>query len=165
LKRNPMHGHSAPQFRRHQGRAGFTLIEMLIVVAVGIVLTVIAIPVVSRALVNMQINSAVSDFEGAIASSRYRAIKDSQAYTFVITVPANTYVLSATGNTISLPPYIAINGGTAGTYTYDLCPNGMVYGAGGCPGAAPPALSFAYQGRQINIAVSEVGNVTTTIIH
>jgi len=153
-------------------QAGFTLIELVAALAIGTVLTAVAIPVFSRAMANMKINSAVSDFSGAIASSRYRAIKDNQVYTFVLTVPPNTYVLTnsgtgAAGTPIPMPSSVSINGGTSATYTYTLCPNGMVYGAGGCNANAnlPPALSFVYQGRQINVAISEVGNVKTTIIH
>ncbi|MGH9739154.1 MAG: pilus assembly FimT family protein [Candidatus Acidiferrales bacterium] len=153
-----------------QPSAGFTLLEMLLVVLVGMVMTAIAIPVLSRAMANMRINSAVSQFSGAIQSTRFRAIKDSQPYTFVLTTPANTYVVSNTVNpaptTVPLPSYITITGGSGSPFTYTLCPNGIVYGAGGCSPNPnqPPALSFTYQGRQINVAVSDVGNVTTTTI-
>ena len=134
------------------------------------ILAALAVPVLSSAMTNMRINSAVTQFSGALASSRYRAIKDSQPYTFVLTAPANTYVvantITGTATTpVPIPSYISINGGAAGTYTYTLCPNGTVYGAGGCPSVNPaPALSFTYQGRQINLAVSGVGNVITTVI-
>jgi prepilin-type N-terminal cleavage/methylation domain-containing protein len=157
--------------KRRSRRAGFTLIEMVIVVAAGVILTAIAIPVITTAMVNMRINSAVSQFSGAIASARYQAIKDSQPYTLVLTAPANTYLVTNTStgrlsiNTpapVPMSTYVSIDGGTAGTYTYTLCPNGIVYGAGGCPSAnAPPALLFTYQSRQINVSVSGVGNVTT----
>ncbi len=150
-------------------RAGFTLLEALIVVSVGIVLTAAAIPVLNSAMTNMRINSAVSDFTSALTTARYQAIKSGQICTFVITAPANTYVLtipsSGAAPAAPLSSYVTINTGS-GTSTYTLCPNGTVYGAGGtCPGASqPPALSFKYQNRQINIAVSEVGNVSSTII-
>ncbi|MGA9883633.1 MAG: prepilin-type N-terminal cleavage/methylation domain-containing protein [Candidatus Acidiferrales bacterium] len=156
--------------RRFRPLAGFTLIEMVTVVAIGLILTAVAIPVFSTAMANMRINSAVSAFSGAISSARYHAIKDSQTYTFVLTTPANSFVLTNTStgvaaNAVPLPSYVSISGGSGSPYTYTLCPNGMVYGAGGCPGADPPALSFLYQGRQINLAVSEVGNVTKTVVN
>lgn len=156
--------------RRLRPTPGFSVIELVTTIAVGMILAAIAIPMVNSAMATMRINAAVSQFEGALSSSRFQAIKNSQPYTFVLTAPANTYVLTntATGaanNPVPMSSYVNINGGTAGTYTYTLCPNGMVYGAGGCPSVnAPPALSFTYQGRQINTAVSGVGNVTTTII-
>ncbi len=158
-----------PSNGRLHRRRGFSLIELLTTVSIGMILTVIAVPLINSALATMRINSAVSQFTGAISSSRYQAIKDSQAYTFVLTAPANTYVVTNTVTGVAskptpIPSYIGING-SGGTFTYTLCPNGMVYGAGGCPSVnPPPALSFTYQGRQINIAVSGVGNVTTTVI-
>jgi prepilin-type N-terminal cleavage/methylation domain-containing protein len=175
LKRNRAGKHSATEFEFSRARAGFTLIEALVVMAVGLILTVIAIPVVSQAMTNMRINAAVSQFSGAIASARYQAIKDSQRYTFTLTTPANTYavkniVTGATPNgAVPLPSYVTIAAISGSSLTYTLCPNGIVYGAGGVcsppPATAPPSLSFTYQGRQINVAVSGVGNVTTTTIH
>jgi hypothetical protein len=141
----------------------------MVTLAIGLVLTAISIPVFSTAMAGMRINSAVSGFSGALSTARYHAIRDDVSYTLVLTVPANTYVLTSsagpTTGPLPLPSYVLINTGTAATYTYTLCPNGMVYGAGGCPGAAPTTLSFTYQGREINVAISEVGNVTKTIIH
>lgn len=155
-----------------RSRSGFTLIEMVLVVLVGMTMAAIAIPVLTKAMTNMRINSAVGQFSGAIASARFRAIKNSQQYTLVLTTPANTYVVTNTvtsqaDSAVPLPSYITITGATGSTFTYTLCPNGIVYGAGGCsPNPnTPPALSFTYQNRQINIAVSDVGNVTTTTIH
>jgi type II secretory pathway pseudopilin PulG len=172
LKRNQAGRHPAPRPSLPSSAAGFTLLEALIVVAIGIIMTAVAIPVISTAWANMRINSSVADFTAALNTSRYQAIKNSQIYTMAITAPGNTYVLTDISATppsaapaVALPPYITINSG-GGVYTYTLCPNGMVYGAGGaCPGPVPPALLFKYQNRQINISVSEVGNVSTTIIH
>jgi type IV fimbrial biogenesis protein FimT len=170
LKRKRAKALLAAPIRRNSRHSGFTLIELVITISIGLVLTALSIPVFSTAMAGMRMNSAVSGFSGALSSARYHAIKDDVVYTFVLTVPANTYVLTNTStgtasSPLPLPSYVLINTGTAATYTYNLCPNGMVYGAGGCPGAAPTALSFTYQGRQVNVAISEVGNVTKTNIH
>jgi hypothetical protein len=131
-----------------------------------------SIPVYQSIMANMQMNSMASAISGVISQTRYAAIMNAQVYTFVITTPANTYVVSnvtaVTANAaVPLPgTQIAINGGTNATYTFTLCPNGTVYGAGGtCPTSPltlPPALSATNKGRQVNINVSSVGNVTTT---
>ncbi len=153
---------------------GFTIIELLIVVLVGIILTAISIPVYQTAMMNMQMNSMVSAISAAISQTRYAAIMNSQVYTLSITAPANTYVVTnistSTANaTVPLPStLIALNGGTSATYTFTLCPNGTVSGAGGvCPpvsNTVPPALTATNNGRQVDINVSSVGNVTTTRI-
>jgi hypothetical protein len=129
----------------------------------------------NTAMNNMHVNSMVDAISGAIAKARYQSIMTSQEYTVVFTVPTNTYVVTNVGTGVAttatpLPSKsVLLNGGTAGTTTFTFCPNGTVYGAGaGCTppaGAVPPALSVSSQGRQINVAVSGVGNVTTTTIH
>ncbi|HYM07657.1 MAG TPA: prepilin-type N-terminal cleavage/methylation domain-containing protein [Terriglobales bacterium] len=151
---------------------GFTIVELLIVVLVSGILAAMAIPRFQSAMQGMQLNSTVSAISGAISQARYAAIANAQVYTLAITAPANTYVVSnvtaGTSNAaVPLPSTaILINNGTAATYTYTLCPNGTVYGAGGtCPTSpltAPPALAATNNGRQVNINVSSVGNVATT---
>jgi prepilin-type N-terminal cleavage/methylation domain-containing protein len=171
LKRSQAGRRSAHCPALPSGEAGFTLLEIVVAVVIGVILTALAIPVISHAVADMRMNSTVSAFSGALSSSRYQAIRDSQTYTLVLTAPSNTYVLTNTstntaGRPVLLSSYVPINGG-AGSFTYSLCPNGTVCGAGGCTGNVnqPPALSFTHQGRQINVAVSEVGNVTATTIH
>jgi Tfp pilus assembly protein FimT len=171
-------GHESDRHRRTSRQCGFTVPELLITCLVGTVLTAVSIPMFYNALNSMRLSNMVSNLSGTISGTRYQAIMKNQVYTLVITVPANTYVVTnvttstagaatplANGQTIKL------NGGTAATYTYYLCPNGTVYGAsGGCPGqtgfasVAPTTLSVSYGSRQVNIAVSTVGNVTTTTI-
>jgi prepilin-type N-terminal cleavage/methylation domain-containing protein len=165
--------------RRTGGQRGFTVPELLITAVIGTVLTVVAIPMFYNALNNMRLSNMVSNLSGIVSSTRYQAIMKSQVYTLVITVPANTFVVTnfSTSTAGAATPLangqtIKLNGGTAATYTFTLCPNGTVYGAtsGLCPGqagfasVAPPALSVTYGSRQVNIAVSTVGNVTTTTI-
>jgi prepilin-type N-terminal cleavage/methylation domain-containing protein len=157
-----------------KGLRGFTIVELMIVVLVGLVLTAISVPLFKTAMMNMQLNSTASAITGAISQTRYAAIMNAQVYTLVITVPGNTYVVSnvtaGTANSaVPLPgTAIAINGGTAATYTFTMCPNGSVYGAGGtCVSATttPPAISVSNSGAQINISVSGVGYVSTTRVH
>lgn len=152
---------------------GFSLLEILVVVLAGTILSAMAIPVVNASMTTMRLSSTASAMSSAVSNTRYRAIKDSQIYTLVLTTPANTYVVTDTGTGTSDPlaplpyPAIALNGAASTTYTFTLCPNGTVYGAGGtCPGnSSPPAIAATYQGREIDINVSTAGNVTTTTIH
>jgi prepilin-type N-terminal cleavage/methylation domain-containing protein len=154
---------------------GFSMLEVLMVLLISGILVGISIPVFKYALSDTNMTSTISGFSAAISQTRYASIMNSQIYTLALTVPADTYVVKNVSSGVSNPALplvsqaVVINGGGAATYTFTLCPNGTVYGAGavcGAPGnAAPPALTATSNGRQVNINVSTVGNVTTTIVH
>ena len=152
---------------------GFSLLELVIVTAIGTILTLVSIPVINTTMAGMRLSSTVNSLTGALSAARYRAIMNSQVFTLALAEPANTYVVTNVGTgqadaAVPLPSKaVAINGGGTATYTFTFCPNGIVYGSGGvCPGNnTPPALTATSLGRQINISVSSVGNVTTTTIH
>lgn len=156
-----------------KGSPGFSVIELLMVLLAGSIVAAMAVPVYQTAKSGMQVTSTANAIAGAISQTRYLALMNSQIYTLTITAPANTYVAKniSTGvsnSSVPLPnSLVQINGGASATYTFTLCPNGTVFGAGGaCPGATtPPAISATYQGRQTNLTVSGVGNVTTTTIN
>jgi prepilin-type N-terminal cleavage/methylation domain-containing protein len=56
--------------------AGFSLLELTMTMAVGVILTLVAIPVVKSSVQYFRVRSAVSSVTGAIQSTRYRAIFD-----------------------------------------------------------------------------------------
>lgn len=153
---------------------GFSLVELLMVLLIGTILTVMAVPILGTVMSSMRVNSMVNAISGAIGKTRYRALTSSQAYTLALNVPANTYIVTNVSTATADGPVplpstsVVVNGGANSTYTYTFCPNGTVYGAGGtCSNNPnlPPALAITNQTRQTNISVSTVGNVTTTIIH
>jgi len=153
--------------------AGLSLPELMIGMAVAAILTAMSVPVVNSTMSRMRMNSAVSSISTAISKARYQSIRNSDIYTLAINVPQNTYVVTDVSTNVAntavpLPNTVAINGGNSAVFTYTLCPNGTVYGAGGtCTNNtnAPPALTVTYSQLQTNIAVSTVGNVSTTVIH
>src|SRR5690348_1882534 len=163
MKRLTRYSHSSQDVTSVYSRSkGFTIIELLVVMAIGLVIAAMSIPVVQSALSSMRLNSAVTSISTTISKTRYRAIRNSDIYTLAISTPLNTYVVAdVSANVVDrvepLPSLVAINGGGAAVYTYTFCPNGMVYGAGGtCVNNAnlPPALSATYQTRLTNINVS-----------
>ena len=143
-----------------------------LVMLVLAVLTAITVPYYNGARLDSQMNSMASAISGVVAQTRYAAIMNSQIYTLVFTAPANTYVVtnvstSTAASAVPLPTTtVTINTGTSATYTFTFCPNGTAYGSGGtCPGTnAPPVLTLANSQRKLQLNVSSVGNVTTTII-
>lgn len=159
--------------RRNRHIAGLSLVELLVVMAIGTILTLLSVPVFNSAMASMRMNSMVNSLSTAIGKTRYRAIMNSQIYTLTLSTPANTFVVTnvQTGvadKVVPLPTrVVAINGGGNAIYSFTFCPNGTAYGAGGaCPGVnVTPALTLTYQSRQTNMTISSVGNVTTKTIH
>ena len=154
------------------------MIELLVVVVVGVIITAIAVPVFTTAMNNMRMNSAVSGISAALSKTRYRALMTSQNYTLVLTTATDTFVVTNTNTGVAdaavpLPStLVTLTGGTNGTFSYTFCPNGMAYGAAAvcnitndATNTAAPTITVSYLGRQTTVNVSSVGNVTNTIIH
>ncbi len=59
---------------RGRGSRGFTLLELVLVIAVGMILAAMAVPVIWNTMRIYSMRSAISSLTGAISSSRYQAI-------------------------------------------------------------------------------------------
>ena len=165
---------------RHQrnGSAGISVLEIVTVLVIAMIMTAIAIPVMTNAMNNMRMTSMTNAISATISKTRFRAIMNAQQYSLVISYPANTYLVTNVNTGIAdktepLPStLVVLSGGTGGTFTYTLCPNGMVYGTGAAcqipsdsTNNPAPDITIAYQGRQIYINVSNAGTITTQIQH
>ncbi|HET9804547.1 MAG TPA: prepilin-type N-terminal cleavage/methylation domain-containing protein [Candidatus Acidoferrum sp.] len=81
--------------RATRSNRGFSLIEMVMVVAVGLVLAAISVPVIQSVTRTMRLNAAVSAVTGAMQSTRYRAIYDGCPYTISFFKDSDTYQLAS----------------------------------------------------------------------
>jgi prepilin-type N-terminal cleavage/methylation domain-containing protein len=104
-------------------RQGFTLIEMVMTVAVVLITAVIAVPLVQNVTAYFKLRGAVSSVTGAIQSTRYQAIYQGCQYQIVFTAapgagqPANYQVQGE--------PYSAASQ-TCGAAFVNICPAGFV---------------------------------------
>lgn len=142
---------------------GFTLIEIVIVIMVGTILTAMAIPQIKSSLNTYRLNSAVAMAKWSIQSTRFQALMKGYPYQVAFSstnfnyqiqnLPSGT-TYSNVGGTVPLASWpMTMSADT----TLRFLPNGSV-------NAPVGGLSFTitYQGTTKTITVSNYGNVTVT---
>jgi Tfp pilus assembly protein FimT len=147
---------------------GFSLIEILVVMALGIVLTGIAIPMTSNAVKTMRLTAAVSTAAGTIQSTRYLAIMNAYPYQITFTPstiayqilsevpPATTFSNVGTAVPVSGPGAVTISR----TMTLQFYANGTVTEI---PTTGNMTFSITNAiGGSNTLTVSSVGNVAVT---
>lgn len=83
-----------PNARRaelHQSVQGFSLLELMFVVTIVVIMTVMAIPLLSNVTGYFRLRGAVSNVTGAIQSTRYLAIFQGCPFQLVLNSAAGTY--------------------------------------------------------------------------
>jgi prepilin-type N-terminal cleavage/methylation domain-containing protein len=153
--------------RRPPGNSrGFSLIEMLVMLAIGTILTVMAIPSVNAGLRNYRIDGAISAVTWAIHSTRYQALMQGYPFQVVLTSASNNYQIQSMP-----PPAVAYsNVGTAvpisswpvllsADTTLNFRPNGFVSST---PAVTGLTFTLTYKGVCQRLTVTNYGNVSVT---
>jgi Tfp pilus assembly protein FimT len=145
-------------------RAGFSMIELCIVMTITMVVMGMAIPMVRQTVSRYRLGAAVSSVTGAIRATRYQALMKGYRYRLAITPSSKTYQLSS-----MIPPATAYSSeGSAvpitsnavtisAPTTLEFRPNGQVSAVTGALD-----LDLSYEGVTKTITVSTYGNVTVT---
>jgi len=151
------------QLQQHQMRthAGYSLIELLLVVAISMIMGAMAIPATRSAIASYDLSAAVDSATGAIQSTRYQAIMQGYPYQVAINATNNTFQVlnevppaasfTAVGNTVPLSGVpITVSAST----TLQFKPNGSV-------SATVGAMSFtiSYNGTTKTVTVSNYGSI------
>lgn len=162
---------------RARAARGFTLLELVIVVAIGMILAGLATPIVVNTLRVYKMRSAVTTMTGLISNARYQAIFHGCKTQIVFTAPAYTYQISsqqpAFGGQACQAVFVPTTGvlalsGTGislnQTVTLTFSPGGGVSSA---PVMNPMQMILTYPGftgtvPQETIQVSNYGNITVT---
>ncbi len=157
--------------------AGFTLMELLITVAIGMIMTVIALPLLVNGLAGYRLRGAVASMTGIIQATRYQAIFNGYPFQVVINSVAMTYQVKSdptrtgafsdvcVGGAVSPCPVslagssaaVAINASTTLTFS----PGGSVSSTTAAGGVT--AIIVTYSGKQETINVSSYGNTKVTM--
>jgi Tfp pilus assembly protein FimT len=174
-----MSGGSEMNVKRHrQGRffgrgrkavsGGFTTVELLVALGVGVIMTAVAVPTLLNTVRSYALRSAVASFTGAIQATRYQAIFHGCSYQIAFSQATLTYQVSG---------QIAAAGACAGAFTnignpIPVSTSGVTldqdvtlqFRPGGSTSAVvgAPTMALSYAGRTETITVSTYGNIKVT---
>lgn len=155
--------HGKPFQKQRPSARGFTMIEMLITLSVGLVLAAVSVPVISSTLAFLRLNAAVASITGAISATRFQAIMHGYPYTVAFDPTTLSYQIAdstvspfATFTNVGNPVPLSSSGGVViGTATtLEFKPNGIVQ-----PTLGAMSFTVTYAGRTKTITVSGVGRV------
>lgn len=145
---------------------GFSLLELVVTLAVMMIATAIAVPLVANAIAQFKMNSAVLSTTGIIQATRYRAISSGYPYRVVFSSAALTYQVQSDPNSngtfsnvgTAVPIASAsINPVMNADITLQFRPNGTV---STIAGALPMTLTLKNQTK--TITVGTYGNIDVT---
>jgi Tfp pilus assembly protein FimT len=152
------------QIGRRRTYAGFTMIELCIVVTIGLIVMGFAIPIVATTVSRYRLNGAVSALTGAIRTTRYQALMKGYRHRLAISPTNRNYQVSQDpekdGTFTNLGSAIPFTGAStaivvSAATTLEFRPNGQV-------AATTGDLDFdvTYSGNTKTITVTTYGNVT-----
>jgi prepilin-type N-terminal cleavage/methylation domain-containing protein len=166
MSKKSIHGYGAA--------SGFSLVELLLVVAVGLILSAMAIPVARTAIASYQLDAAVDSVSGAIQGARYQAIMHGYLYQVDFNSATNQFQLSSeippaatfssvgTAVPISSSPVTlgvgTTNSNSTGQVIMQFKPNGSVSVTSGQ--SMPLSLTISYNGATKTLTVSNYGSVS-----
>ena len=140
--------------------------EMIFVIAIVLLMSVMAIPLVNNAIAVYRLRAAVASVTGAIQTTRFQAISSGYPYQVAFNAAANTLQVQSdpnfsgtyanVGNAIPLAgSSIPVILGTSTTLRFR--PSGIVTAAVGST-----TLTLTYGAKTETITVSSYGNVKVT---
>jgi prepilin-type N-terminal cleavage/methylation domain-containing protein len=151
---------------------GFTLLELVLVVAIAMVLAAIAVPVINNTMHVYTLRSTIAGFTGIIQSTRYQAIYHGCPYQLTFTASTMTYTVAsevpAVGTTTCLAamgtasPAIPLPGKGSvlnGNLTLLFHPSGQVQAT---TGSLTTTMTFPGISQAENIQISTFGRIYVT---
>lgn len=150
----------------HLSIRGFTLVEMVFVIAIAMIVVTMSLPIINSVMTTYRLRSAVASITGAIQTTRYQAISSGYPFQLVLSTTSSTFQvqsdpgLSGTyANVGSAVPLAnsAIPVVLGADTTLRFRPSGLVAATTGST-----TLTLAYHGKTETITVSNYGNIKVT---
>lgn len=88
---------------------GFTLVELLVVLAIAVMLVALAAPVISRSLPGAELKTAASDVAGGLRRVQSQAIVTNREAVFQIDVASRRAVVGSEARALALPRDLRLN--------------------------------------------------------
>lgn len=157
---------------RRRRTLGFSLIEMVLVVAILLITVVIALPLLNNIMSTYRLRSAVSAVTGFIQSARYQALSSGYGYQVVLNKAASTIQIQSDPNRTNTYTNLCVPAAAScpiplsgsgilvvlgADTTLQFRPSGIVTATAGST-----TLTLAYGGKIETITVSSYGNVKVT---
>jgi Tfp pilus assembly protein FimT len=148
--------------RRCSRTCGYTMVELLLVVAIGMILTGIAIPQIRSIVNRYRLQGAIASSTWAIQSTRYQALQLGYPFEVVFTASNNSYQIQSSPlnnatytNVGTSVPFSGSGTALSADTTLQFKPNGFV-------SATTGALNFtmSYQGLCQKATVTNYANIT-----
>lgn len=171
-----MVGMSKKRIQGNNVEAGFSILELLVVLSVVLVMTAAAVPAVWSAMKSYQLDAAADSASGAIQGARYQAIMHGYLYQLDFNSATNQFQLSnevppaTTFSTVGSAVPISgskvtmgvgtASSGSSGHLIFQFKQNGSVSITSGQ--SMPGTLTIAYNGTTKHLTVSNYGSITTT---
>jgi Tfp pilus assembly protein FimT len=162
------HRHTEDRARSSSsGKAqGFSMVELLLVVTIGMILTAIAIPQVKSAMYRYQLQGAIASSTWAIQSTRYQALMSGYPYQVVFTKANNQYQIqnlpTGAASYANVGTAVPLSGSAvalSADTTLQFKPNGFV-----TPTVGALNFTITFQGLCQKVTVSNYANITLSTI-
>jgi prepilin-type N-terminal cleavage/methylation domain-containing protein len=158
---------AVPKFdERRRGKRGFSIIELVIVLAIMSIVAAIAVPSINSSVQLYRLRSAAASVQGVIQATRYQAISSGYPFAIVFNKATSTYQVQSdpagTNSFANVGGAVPISGSsTPATInqntTLQFRPSGLVLATTGST-----TLLVSYFGKTETIQVSPYGSIKIT---
>jgi len=158
---------SGSEFGKHPRRmGGFSIIELVIVIAIMSIVAAIAVPSIQSSVQLYRLRSAASSVQGVIQTTRYQAISSGYPFAVVFSKANSTYQVQSdptnTNTFGNVGGTVPLSGSSAAATidqdaTLQFRPSGLVIATTGTT-----TVQVSYYGNTETVQVSSYGNIKVT---